>query len=316
MTKLALLIAVDNPVKSGKSSSEADARLFADALRSYWNFNDDEVVLLTSAGSNKATRAEVERQFKRIEGLNLKQLIVGFWGVGIHQQGDDKRRFCLADYKAKNAKSTTVSLQSLLSAAMRLGARDVCFILDGRPISENGEYWRADEGDCKTIERYIRKTAPGFRTAALASCSASESPIDVNPGKVGLFTHSLVQGMDEFARRYQGSFDSVAGFAIQTTTRKAAELGKKQQPYFESAGDGDIRFDITQGFRQDSSSVVPNVQDSLEDKDEPDLGNETSIALDKDKGGKKATSKLALALIGIGVAVAVAALATFIALKL
>ena len=279
MSKLALLIAVDNPSSSEGSTSELDARDFGKALQRFWSFEESEIVYLTSSGSGDsyATRQQVEKHFEQaFQDDSIDYLIVGFWGRGVTSPADNKRRYCLADYDPDRIKATTVSLGSLLSATIRLRARNACMIFDCRPMNADGEPWTTDEEDCRTIQRYIRKTEPGFRCAALASCSPGQRPMDDESGNRGLFTAILVEGMGDCARRFQGSFDSVAGYTVQNTSRKAQELGGAQFPFFVSAGDGDIRYPITQGLRVDEQFEEAQVEETEDSSLVSDLDDEKS----------------------------------------
>ena len=143
-----------------------------------------------------------------------------------------------------------MSLGSLLGAMLRLSAKNSCFICDCRSFGLDGSPWNADDQDCKTLHRYARKTEPGRRLAALTACSVGERPIDLIEGARGLFTSHLIDGMFDSAKRYQGSFDSVAGYAINIRQRvsgkRAASISVPSD-----AGDGDVRFNVTPGFRPD-----------------------------------------------------------------
>ena len=84
MSKLALLIAVDNPSSSEGSTSELDARDFGKALQRFWSFEESEIVYLTSSGSGDsyATRQQVEKHFEQaFQDDAIDYLIVGFWGA-------------------------------------------------------------------------------------------------------------------------------------------------------------------------------------------------------------------------------------------
>ncbi len=254
MSKFALLICVDDPSIDGGGSSYADALAFSRALKRYWSFNDSEIVVLSSRGRGElyATRANVEKQFETARGVEkLDSLIVGFWGRGVIAPQDNKRRFCLANFDASDVRGTTVSLGSLVSATLRLRAKDSCFICDCRPTGLDGGVLNADDQDCKTLLNYARRTEPGYKFAALTACSAGERPIDLVEGQKGLFTVKLIEGIFDSAKRYQGSFDSVAGYAVQHTKRAAQESESQQFPYFANAGDGDVRFALTRGVRLD-----------------------------------------------------------------
>lgn len=259
MSKLALLICADNPADPNGTSSEADAAAFGRALRRYWSFDESEIVFLSS-NRNKgeiATRADVERQFeKALKIEDLESLIVGFWGAGVCEPGTKKRRFCLANFNFlggpdkwfKDLRNTTVSLGSLLSATIRVHARNACFIFDCRTINSEGNPCALEVEDRQTILRYIRKTEPGYRCCALAACSAGERPIDSVPGRRGLFTSNLIEGIGQFANSFQSSFDSVVGYTVQQTQRASESQGTRQFPFVCYAGDGDIRFEITPGY--------------------------------------------------------------------
>ncbi|MBP5622932.1 MAG: hypothetical protein J6X44_13065 [Thermoguttaceae bacterium] len=254
MSKFALLICVDDPSIDGGGSSYADALAFSRALKRFWSFNDSEIVVLSSRGRGElyATRSNVEKQFEAARGVEkLDSLIVGFWGPGVIAPEDAKRRFCLANFDASDVRGTTVSLGSLVSATLRLRAKDSCFICDCRPTGLDGGALNADDQDCKTLLNYARRTEPGYKFAALTACSAGERPIDLVEGRKGLFTVKLIEGIFDSAKRYQGSFDSVAGYAVQHTKRAAQESGSQQFPYFANAGDGDVRFALTRGARLD-----------------------------------------------------------------
>ncbi len=253
MSKFALLIGVDDPIYGG-GSSYADAMAFSRALKKYWGFDDSGIVILSSRGKGElyATRANVERQFEHARAIaDLDSLVVGFWGAGLLVQQDGKRRFCLANFKSSDVNNTTVSLGSLLSATQRLHAKESCFICDCRPIGADGEPCNFCEQDCKTLYNYARKTDVGYKFAALAACSADERPIDAVEGEKGLFTLKLIEGIADSARRFQGSFDSVAGYAVQHTKRAAQDLNARQFPYFANAQNVDVRFEVARGFRPD-----------------------------------------------------------------
>lgn len=254
MSKFALLISADDPFIEGGGSAYPDAMAFSRALKKFWSFDDSEIVVLSSRGRGDrlATRPNVETHFEAVRSLeDLETLIIGVWGQGIISPHDNKRRYCLADYDVANLRGTTVSLGSLLGAMLRLSAKNSCFICDCRSFGLDGSPWNADDQDCKTLHRYARKTEPGRRLAALTACSVGERPIDLIEGSRGLFTSHLIDGMFDSAKRYQGSFDSVAGYAIQHTARASQEKGQRQFPYLANAGDGDVRFNVTPGFRPD-----------------------------------------------------------------
>ncbi len=262
MSKLALLICADDPTKP--SSSSADAAAFKRAICKFWGFNDSEIVFLSSDGTGNApaTRAEVENQFvKALQIEELESLIVGFWGRGVIEPGQNKRRFCLSEFDfagdpanwAANIKDTTVSLGSLLSATLKLHAHDAVFLIDCRPLNSEGEPWTLEAEDCQTIRKYVRKTEPGYRCGVLCACSDGESPRDLVEGRKGLFTAKLIEGIQEGADRFQSSFDSVSGYVVQKTKEEAAKMGARQFPLYECAGDGDIRFEITKGHRADEN---------------------------------------------------------------
>ena len=82
--------------------------------------------------------------------------------------------------------------------------------------------------------------------------------------------------MGDCARRFQGSFDSVAGYTVQNTSRKAQELGGAQFPFFVSAGDGDIRYPITQGLRVDEQFEESQVEETEDSSLVSDLDDEKS----------------------------------------
>lgn len=327
MSKYALFICVGNPTDPNGSVPMADARAFARAIKRYWGFDDSEIVMLSSDGKGglPATRAEVGEQFANAAKLgNVDSLIVGFWGYGVM---GEHRRLCLADFDftadpatwLENEKNTTVSLGSLLKATLRLHARDACFICDCRPLNSSGKPWTIDADDCQTIERAVRKTEPGYRSCATLACSAGERSLDLVEGRRGLFTSSMIAGIEENVRRYGVSFDSVVGFAVQSTLRGAAELGAVQTPFSRYAGDGDVRFEIPRGVRVDETfdayeteeevaavSVLPseavesNELDSVDEAEEPKRGR-----------GKRSNEKTAAFAVGLAVFAAALAAAWF-----
>ena len=254
--KFALLVSVDEPT-SGVSfggSAFADAGALRRALVKLWNFDESDVVLLASEldGEERAVRANIEKEFaKATQKGSLDKLVVAFWGLGRTVEPNSKRRLLLADFDPNNINATTVSLGSLLSATLRMRAKDSCFFLDCRPVDDDGAPMNLTSEDIETIRRYGRKIEPGYRFSALCAASAGERSIDYEDGKVGLFTKQLIESALENARRYQGSFDSVAGGVVQETNRIAKTRGQRQFPVYVDSGGEDARFDITPGFKPD-----------------------------------------------------------------
>ena len=298
MAKLAVLICVDEPGVPKGGSAPADASAFARILKKCWNFKDSEIVTLSSQSAYGflPTRTNIERQFDlALQGDPLDSLIVGFWGRGYVSE-DGKRRFCLEGFSADNAKNASVSLGSMLSATIRLRARDACFIVDCRPITVDGAPTSVESEDVRILQKYIRRTEPGYRFAVLSAASPNERPSDLIEGERGLFTSNLIDGLFSYAKRYQGSFDSVAGHAVQFTNRKAQELGRAQFPFFANEGDGDVRFEITPGFNPEesfdayspeSASVPPAIprksrQDSARESESVELESTETVALESE----------------------------------
>lgn len=312
MSKLALLICSDDPAKP--SSSSADAAAFKRAICKYWGFNDSEIVFLASngQGDEPPTRGAVTEQFsKAAKGENLDSLIVGFWGYGVHEPGQNKRRLCLSEFDfsadpaswAENIKDTTVSLASLLSATLKLHARDAVFVIDCRPLNSEGKPWTIDVEDCQTMRKFVRKTEPGYRFAVLAACSDGEAPRDIDEGRKGVFTAKLIDGIRDSADRYQGSFDSVSGYAVQRTKDEAAKLGVRQFPLSDCAGYGDIRFEITEGY---SANEYFDAYEVVEETEPMSELADVSLVVDS-SGGEKGKKKKNLILVGVIAAALLAA---------
>ncbi|MDO4570072.1 MAG: SUMF1/EgtB/PvdO family nonheme iron enzyme [Planctomycetia bacterium] len=229
-----------NPLKYARQDAEGVAR----ALKKYYQFEENEVELVTCETNFKPnTKFDILRGLKKwSEPLDL--LLVGFWGHGVWREG--KRYLCPIATDVEHMKETALTLAELRDAIRKIPAKNVCVILDccqSRSEGRNGESLPLETGARDIVMELFNPTSSSSSgdsaaqtIAILNSCSEGERAYEWDEKAHGFFTHHLLEAFERAEPRVTNIFSYV-----QEETRKSAALEqKKQKPFFECMGGAEI----------------------------------------------------------------------------
>ncbi|MDO4571338.1 MAG: caspase family protein, partial [Planctomycetia bacterium] len=243
MKKRALLFGINGYRKLPELHyAQNDALGVANALKTHYQFSENEVVVLASDRDEPDSKEDILERLEWSESLDL--LIVGFWGHGVWR--GKKRYLCPRGTRLERIEDTALTLEDLRDAVQRIPAKNICIILDccqsqvdarmaEVPTLEVGarnivmEIFDPKKSD--RVEEVQEQTV-----AILNSCSEGELAYEWDEKSHGFFTHHLIEAL----QRGETEVTKIFSY-VREETKKSADLKqKKQVPFYECLGGAEI----------------------------------------------------------------------------
>ncbi|MDO4570031.1 MAG: SUMF1/EgtB/PvdO family nonheme iron enzyme [Planctomycetia bacterium] len=285
MEKRAFLFGINEyRALSHLSYARQDAEAVANALKEFYQFKHNEVVLATCQGKNirPDTKFDILECLTWAEPLDL--LVVGFWGHGAWYEG--KRYLCLTGTRPNSMSDTAISLEEIRDAIRQIPAKNVCIILDCCQSSADGRMGISPtlEIGARDIvleifnpEHLQRNNEPIIQTVAiLNSCSEGECAYEWGEKSHGFFTQHLLEALESAEPRVTNIFSYVR----RETVKSASAMQKRQSPFYEFRGDSEIflpaqpetvvsstpvdtQTDTPSGFGSPTADTVPPLREEI-----------------------------------------------------
>ena len=253
MNKRALLIGINDYSRTGTLGdlrfARQDAQSVAEALKSYYGFDDSEITLMTCESQGElcpATPYSVTDQLvPELFPNELDLFLFGFWGHGIWE--NKNRYMCLMSTRRSALSQSSLALSNILDRINRLPIRNACLIFDccQNTAGERSvdQYMKPEEQEqmeqaARNLARDIglrrqsaavsAPTGPVPCVAILNSCKQGQVAFEWDDRRHGIFTAHLLDAME---KQYRTVNDWVS-YLDNRVPQTSLELGKSRQTPF------------------------------------------------------------------------------------
>lgn len=234
-----------------------DAEGLRTALVQHNGYHPQKVTLLTD---DRATKAEINNQLDRIarETQDNDTVVIFFSGHGAQRIGgfDIGEYLCTVESDWNALPSTAISTEELSAALQAIRARKIAMFIDachsggiGEPKKVNSQVKNGLSE--KAYEHFVKHHG----RVIIASCSPNESSWELDGMHYGLFTHYLLQGLEQGGKCDLLSVFDLFQYVYHNVVKHAESAGVDQTPLIKAnAGD----FSICLNYPYPSEAVFPS----------------------------------------------------------